>query len=228
MTVRLFGFEVEFSITMLFLLLIAADSGLQPAAIALTFLAMATSILLHELGHAFVARSVGGDVVGIRLYALGGVTMWRGPTHGWKRIVVAAAGSTSSILIGAVIWLIASQGILGGLAKLVMETPWKIYLGDALNAGSFPIYFLASFMWFNVVWGAFNLLPIGGLDGSTILGELLEKVVPGHGRMHGAIIGLLIGGLAAVLLYQRDLTFVALIVVFFSVRGFIDVRRRSQ
>lgn len=221
MRFRLFGFPVEFNITML-LLFYFVGQGFEPAAAIVAGLAAVLSILVHELGHAFVARSLGGQVQGITLHGLGGVTSWTGGRNtGWPRIAVAAAGSVTSIIIGVAIWAAASIGLFGGLAELVLDTPWRVYLGDALNANNSLVFFLGVFVWANTVIGAFNLLPIGGLDGGTIMSELIEKAIPGSGRLHGAIIGLLVGAAVAFLLYQRGFTFAPIIIGIFTIQALV-------
>jgi stage IV sporulation protein FB len=219
MRFRLFGFPIEFNITMLLLFYFVGQS-FEPAAAAVAGLAVVLSILVHELGHAFVARALGGEVQGITLHGLGGVTRWVGGRNtGWPRIAVAAAGSLTSITIGVLLWLAASVGAFGDLAELVLDTPWRVYLGDALNAGNSVVFFLGVFVWANTVIGAFNLLPIGGLDGGTIMSELIEKALPGSGRLHGAIIGLLVGAAVAYLLYQRGFTFAPIIIGIFTIQA---------
>lgn len=221
MRFRLFGFPIEFNITML-LLFYFVGQGFEPAVAVVAGLAAVLSILVHELGHAFVAKALGGEVQGITLHGLGGVTRWVGGRNtGWPRIAVAAAGSVTSITIGVMLWLAASVGAFGGLAELVLDTPWRVYLGDALNAGNSVVFFLAVFVWANTVLGAFNLLPIGGLDGGTIMSELIEKALPGSGRLHGAIIGVLVGAAVAYLLYQRGFTFAPIIIGIFTIQALV-------
>ena len=221
MRFRLFGFPIELNITMLFLLLIIGR-GLDPIPAVVAALAVVVSILIHELGHAFVARSIGGEVLGITLHGLGGVTMWRGGrSSGWPRIAVAAAGSVTSMILGTVIWWLASLGSLGGMAELVIELPWRVNLGNALNAGDFVVFFLGVFVWASIIVGGFNLLPIGGLDGGAILNEALEKALPGTGRLHGAIIGLLVGVVVGILLYQRGFTFAPIIIGIFAIQSLV-------
>ncbi len=219
MRFRLFGFPIEFNITMLFLLLIVGRS-LDPVPAVVAALAIVASILVHELGHAFVARWIGGEVLKITLHGLGGVTVWRGGrSTGWPRVAVAAAGSVISMVLGTIIWWLASLGKLGALAELVIELPWRIYLGNALNAGDFGVFFLAVFVFASVIVGGFNLLPIGGLDGGAILNEALEKVLPGTGQLHGAVIGLLVGAVVGVLLYQRGFDFAPIIIGIFAIQS---------
>src|SRR6185503_5510562 len=96
---RMFGFPVEVNLSFLLLLAVvffAVGRGsitLGLGAVAIVLLAFA-SVLLHELGHALVARRLGVHVSGIELSFLGGAAkmmqMPRSPDH---EIAMAAAGA---------------------------------------------------------------------------------------------------------------------------------------
>jgi Zn-dependent protease len=117
------------------------------------------SILIHELGHAVVARSFGAAVE-IELNGFGGLTRW-GVTQGelppGRRAAVAAAGSATGLVFGGLIWLL--YAFLGPFAGLGGQ------------AGRLLIYV-------NVFWGLLNWLPIRPLDGGHLLMALLSKTVP--------------------------------------------------
>lgn len=221
-----FGYPLELSWTILILAAFVIDSGLTPVSVVLWVLAAILSILVHELGHAVVAERVGGRVEKIVLYAMGGLTMWRGPTHGWRRFIVALAGSTVEIAVGLLVFVLAQVGWFGEATSLVIDAPWRVDLATA-QALSPVAFFFAVFMWVSIVWGAVNLLPIGGLDGSTLLAEALDKVVPGRGRFHAAIIGVIVAVGIAWILYDRfGSTFGPIIVLFFALRNFASVMSR--
>ncbi len=223
-----FGFPLEISWTVLILAVFVMNSGLTPVSVVMWMVAAILSIVIHELGHAVMAERVGGRVERISLYALGGLTMWRGPTKGWRRFVVALAGSVVEIAVALLVFGLAKLGWFGEATRFVIDTPWRVYLGDAQLLS--PVaFFLAAFVWVSFVWGAVNLLPIGGLDGSTLLAEVLEKIVPGRGRFHAAIIGLLVAALVAWILYDRlGSTFGPIIVLFFAIRNLAEVTSRQS
>jgi Zn-dependent protease len=108
-----------------------------------------TSVLLHELGHALVARRLGVHVSGIELSFLGGAAkmmqMPRTPDH---EIAIAAAGPAVSLMLGG-----------AGLG-----------LGALLHA---PL--LATIGWINLVLAGFNLIPALPMDGGRILRALLAR-----------------------------------------------------
>src|SRR5262245_49442225 len=60
------------------------------------------SILLHELGHAFAARRVGGDARDILLWPLGGLAFCESPPRWTARLAVAIGGPLVTVTIFAV------------------------------------------------------------------------------------------------------------------------------
>lgn len=113
------------------------------------------ALLLHELGHALLARRYGVTVKGITLWMLGGVTELSDepPTAG-RHLAVAVAGPVTSLLAGALFGGIAYLAALAGGPRLA--TSGLIWLA-ATNG------FLA----------VFNLLPGAPLDGGRVLQSLL-------------------------------------------------------
>jgi Zn-dependent protease len=105
------------------------------------------SVVLHELGHALVARSYGMDVRGIKLFALGGVTEIVDAKPAPPRdLLIAAAGPAVSLLLALASacawWLAPARG------------PALLALHLALTNGAMVI---------------FNLLPGYPLDGGRVL-----------------------------------------------------------
>ena len=142
------GFPVELSPSFLILLAIVfvwmgGIAGL--AVVALVF----GSVLLHELGHAVVARRLGVQVSGIELNFFGGaakmVALPRSANH---EIAIAAAGPAVSL-------------VLAGLG---------FGLGAVLHA---PLFVLIG--WINLVIAGFNLIPALPMDGGRILRALLTR-----------------------------------------------------
>ena len=81
-------------------------SGIAPAAAYGLGLASAlllfASILLHELGHAMVARRYGVEIEGIELWLLGGVAKMKGAAHRPEeelRFALAGPGVTAVIAV---------------------------------------------------------------------------------------------------------------------------------
>ncbi|HET6965425.1 MAG TPA: site-2 protease family protein [Acidimicrobiales bacterium] len=126
----------------------------------LTAVGLLVGVLLHELGHALVARRRGLTVDGITLSWMGGITRIEGDTGSWvNEILVAGIGPLTSGAVGGLLWL----GRVGA-------GHW--------GAGSLVLAALGWLAWINVVLAVFNILPAAPLDG----GRVLHAVVWAAGR----------------------------------------------
>ena len=144
----LFGFPIRVHLS--FLLLLAAvwfwSGGLAGV---LLVLIVASCVLLHELGHALLARHLGVPVAGIGLHIFGGAAQMVGlPRRPGDEIAIAAAGPAVSFA-------------LAGLGH-----------GLALVTG---VRLLGLFGWVNLVLAVFNLLPAFPSDGGRILRAWLAR-----------------------------------------------------
>lgn len=113
-----------------------------------------TSLLVHELSHAFVARRNGIGVRGIVLFALGGVAQLEGeaPNAGTELRMGIVGPITSAVLGG--VFLMAAQAV-GWDATREPTTPMTsmlVWLGTI-----------------NVMLAVFNMLPAYPLDGGRVL-----------------------------------------------------------
>jgi Zn-dependent protease len=125
---------------------------------ALTAVALLVAVLLHELGHAIVARRSGLQVEGITLSWMGGVTRIVGDTTSPAReFGVAAIGPLVSFTLGALLW--------GGRS-----------IAETLGAGRLTISAITWLAVINVVLAVFNLLPASPLDGGRILHAAIWSV----------------------------------------------------
>jgi Zn-dependent protease len=153
------------------------------AAGVLTALGLLLGVLLHELGHAVVARWRNLAVDGITLGWMGGVTRLEGDTTTpANELLVAGIGPLVSALVGGAL-------LLGRLAAL------------ALGAGSLTDAALGWLGAINIALAVFNLLPAAPLDGGKVLHSLVwfigrdrwraTRVTAGAGMaLGGAFVGL--------------------------------------
>ena len=73
-----------------------------------TSLAFFTCILLHEFGHALVARSRGTPIKGITLFLFGGVSeLGDEPTSAGSEFLIAIAGPLVSAVLAVAFWAAA-------------------------------------------------------------------------------------------------------------------------
>lgn len=120
------------------------------------------SVVLHELGHALVARRSGLQVAGIDLWALGGITRTEESKDPGTEFRVAAAGP-------AVTLLVIGTSILAGVLVSNHGTFFDVALGRDVAATPTPaLVWLSWLTSINVLVLVFNLVPAYPLDGGRI------------------------------------------------------------
>jgi Zn-dependent protease len=113
------------------------------------------SVLIHELGHSFVAMRYDIEVDSITLWILGGLASLGEMPREWEReFWIAIAGPITSVLVG--ITAIASLYVIPESAAVLV----------------FAVGFLAVM---NVILAVFNMLPAFPMDGGRILRALLAR-----------------------------------------------------
>jgi len=115
--------------------------------IALGVTILAVPLLLHELGHALVAKKFGFQTERILLTPVGGLAAIKSvPEKPKLEILIAIAGPLVNVALAPILWALAYY--------------W-------------PCKFTTVLFWFNAAIAAFNLLPGFPLDGGRILRALL-------------------------------------------------------
>jgi Zn-dependent protease len=150
---RVFGFPVHVDLTfVLFVGFLGFAQGLALDELVVWVLLALVSVLLHELGHAVLARRVGARP-SITLMAMGGVTTYTPPRQlsRLESLAISLAGPAVGLLLGGALLLLRPDEDPPGL------------VGFALRAAIFT----------TLGWSLFNLLPIAPLDGGQALRELL-------------------------------------------------------
>ena len=141
------------------------------------------SLILHELGHAVVARRNGLNVLGIELWALGGMTRTTGaPSGPGAQFRIAAAGPAVTL---AVILVSAFVG-----ASFPANDHFVEVLG-AESAHTTPVVlWLSILLALNVLVLVVNMIPAFPLDGSQIAQATFWKLTGdrnGAARITGRI-----------------------------------------
>ncbi len=181
---RVFGFPVRVSpwfwlVTVLFGLPLAQLVG--PAALVVWVACVFGSILLHELGHAFLFRHYGSWSTQIVLHGFGGYARSNHrPSSAGKRILVSLAGPGVQLLFFG---LLTGSELAIGWAR---TKEWTLLLFNFL-------------VYINLVWPILNLLPVFPLDGGQVSRELfgLARVRQAEVKAFGLSV-LVAGGLALV------------------------------
>jgi Zn-dependent protease len=162
---RLLGIPVRFHFTFLLFLVFMLSVGLGNRQSGVSFvlyvLALFGSVILHELGHAVVAKFYGVRTVDITMYPIGGVSRLETAPPPNQELWIALAGPAVNLLIAA-----ALLGILFATHHPVnirdLPNPSDANLLERIAAG-------------NLILGLFNLLPAFPMDGGRILRALLAR-----------------------------------------------------
>lgn len=167
----LFGIKIRIHASLVILLafnlLTAGVTGWQ---IALTSSVILFSvILLHEFGHCFAARAVGGRGDDVLLWPLGGLAFIQTPRRPWPSFVGTAGGPLTNLII-CLICAILLRVIQG---SWVLGNPLAPYIGSATGGWTKMSTTAAYYLWWiystSMALFLFNLLPIFPLDGGRIL-----------------------------------------------------------
>lgn len=121
--------------------------------------ALFASVLLHELGHAYVARAKGARIRSITLMLFGGVAQLEEmPSGPGEEARIAVAGPAVSLVTGALCYAAAA------------------YLGP--GTGPDVLLSLSYVGYMNLFLALFNLLPAFPMDGGRVLRSLLARRRP--------------------------------------------------
>ena len=152
----------------------------KPGSYGLAFvfaLALAVSVVLHEVGHTVVSRLLGLRVRRIVVFLLGGVSEIEGEAARPRdEFAIAAAGPAASFALAGACWA----------ASLLAAT-------DSATA-----VLLLLLAWSNLVIAVFNVLPGLPLDGGRLVQALIWRF--SHSRLTGVRIAARSGRVLAVLL----------------------------
>ncbi|MFD2168985.1 M50 family metallopeptidase [Tumebacillus lipolyticus] len=145
---RPFGMKVKIHPLFLLLCVLSIAAGL-----AVEMLVLFTIIIIHELGHVWVAISYGYKIREMVLLPFGGVAKLEHGAMGWNpthEVAIAIAGPLNNLLMIMVAALLHSAGL------------WSEWLTQFFIKG-------------NLMIGFFNLLPALPLDGGRILRAAASK-----------------------------------------------------
>ncbi len=137
-----------------------------------------TSVLLHELGHSYVAKKHGTNIQSITLFLFGGVSsMEEIPRNPKVEFKMALAGPGVSLLIGSIL----------------------IIIYELLRAGDPFLRLVWSIGSINILLSFFNLLPAFPMDGGRVLRAWLAgrmsyikatRTAAGIGKMFAIFMGI--------------------------------------
>jgi Zn-dependent protease len=175
-------------------------------------------VVLHELGHALMARRFGIGTRDITLYPIGGVaSLQRMSEKPAEELAIALAGPAVNVVIAAAL----GAGLALGGAVFAPEELFQFAPGR----------FLGSLLVANVLLVGFNLIPAFPMDGGRVLRALLSMKL---GHLRATEIAVNVGLVAAVLMgvwgYFNGYPMLPVVSLFVLITGqqeLMAVRRRA-
>jgi Zn-dependent protease len=164
----MFGIPIRlhFTFVLLFAFLLFVGIGAQQSLWAdiLYIAAIFGSVILHELGHALVARRYGVRTIEIVMFPIGGVARLARNPRPREEFWIAIAGPAVNFVIAAgLLGYLALSGSMGHFSALGIASDHT--LPHRIAAG-------------NLILALFNLLPAFPMDGGRILRSLLARSRP--------------------------------------------------
>ena len=163
------GIRIEVHVTFLLLLLayVAMSRAANPAEVAVVVgdvLLLFGCVLLHELGHALMARRYGVNTREIVLTGIGGIArLERMPERPLHEMMVALAGPAVNVVLATLV----------GVFLLQRHESWDAITEAALAGSALEFLFYV-----NVVMFFFNLIPAFPMDGGRVLRAVLAMMMP--------------------------------------------------
>lgn len=175
---RIAGIDIKVHLTFLIIVLLSASEWGRPYGalgagfgVLLTVL-LFTSVVLHELGHALVAKAFGVPVRDILLLPIGGVATLGGkPKTPTQELLIALAGPAVNVVL---VVLLVAAGLAWKGVDGMLSLPQSLGTAPAPSATTLLSLLISS----NVVLALFNLLPALPMDGGRVLRAALSYVLP--------------------------------------------------
>lgn len=141
--------DFSFFILVAFFILSDVESSGMPYAL-LWAPVLFISVIVHELAHAGMIGLFGFGPSAIILGGIGGVTINERRGKPWQDMLISGVGPVSSFLLAFAVWSLPP-------------------MGDPFFRSLLPLLYSM-----NIILGFFNLLPVGPLDGASVLRNFLR------------------------------------------------------
>jgi Zn-dependent protease len=190
---KVLGVSIKFHWSFIFIFVLVAYISiiekLDTAEILFLVLGIASvfvCVLLHELGHALMARRIDVQIVDILLTPIGGLARF-GELYdnSRKEVIIALAGPLVNFVLFVILFL---PFLIFGRTEIILERE----IGVVNNFWGY-LHFLLTI---NIVLFLFNLIPAFPMDGGRILRGLLSLKFD---RMRATYIAMITGKIFAVL-----------------------------
>jgi Zn-dependent protease len=178
-------------------------------------------VLLHEFGHCFACRWVGGHTDEIMMTPLGGLAMVNAPRRPLATFITVAAGPAVNVLICA----------LAGLGTYLINrnVPWNALTNPIPGSNLGLVYDYLFYIYVvSLALLLFNLLPIFPLDG----GQMLQSILwPKFGYFRSMMIACVTGIVGGIMLGLYGLSQGRFLLVLIAISGIatcVSMRRQLR
>jgi Zn-dependent protease/predicted transcriptional regulator len=173
---RYFGIPVSIHWTFIFILIYVAwmgfRSGLNNQEVIINLLLVLSvflCVLLHEFGHALMAKRFGIKTHSIVLLPIGGIaSLEKMPDEPKKELLVALAGPLVNFVIVLILYPFVDFAAFSNAEQA------NYFFSGEVKA------FLGALFMVNIILAVFNLLPAFPMDGGRVLRALLGFSMPAH------------------------------------------------
>jgi Zn-dependent protease len=196
---KIAGIPVKVDISFLLIGVMLASPRLShPSLLVEWLIVVFISILIHELGHAFVCRAFGLSPQ-IQLYAMGGATSWSDNINisPQKNIAISLAGPFAGFLFYGVIFSVQSN------------------FPDLLDS-DLGRQLYRDLLWVNLYWGLVNLLPVLPLDGGHVVDSIEELVTKKKGGLVAPAFSFIVAASVAFWAFTTSWLFMAILMGVFA------------
>jgi len=179
-------------------------------------------VLLHEFGHCFAARWVGGQADEIVMHPLGGLALAQAPRRPWPTFVTVAGGPAVNVVI-----CLICGAILYALSGWVPWNPFGFTKPIRNFEGWLDVWRYSYWIYqISFTLLIFNLLPIFPLDGGQMLQSILWPKFGYYKSMNFAcvtgMIGAVLGGMVALATFN----FMLALLAYFGFMTCLSLRRQ--
>jgi Zn-dependent protease len=222
---RAFGISVKAHASLIILIVLVLIFGLGQGTTVSdrvqTMSALFAIILLHEFGHCFAARWVGGEADLIIMHPLGGLAFARPPRRPLPTFITVAGGPAVNVLIclvcGIALFFLVPDWRPWSPAKVVIPD-WLGRSEDSFATWWFWVRWLYWVYTVSLFLFLFNLLPVYPLDG----GQMLQSILwPKFGFYRSMLFSCNTGMVGAVIISMYAILTGSLLLLFIMISGFM-------
>jgi stage IV sporulation protein FB len=219
-----FGIRVRMHASMIIfiaLTLIFSDFGAKNAVVSMTILF--GSVLLHEFGHCFAARWVGGRGDDIMMWPLGGLASVEPPPRPWPSFISTAGGPAVNLLLCVLTG--TAIAILNRSADAIPWFPFQFGLRSYIPHDLTTYYIWWVFL-VNYALLVFNLLLVFyPFDGGRMLQEILWAFIGYYKSMRFAVVTGMIAAVICAMIGIATWSILLVLLAFFGFRACLQQRR---